>query len=176
VDSDVHAAIQAAALADHYRLASELAEQHGLSNICLRCTARAPVTQHACDGGEWPICGTCNAALRPGHLVFRPGATTSDGNVHADWPTLIETAQRMHGTKTIVFESPTAEPCVIPPGVWDMRDCIIAGSRPFQPIASEGATFDNPYEVRDLAITGVMIKADRISFGGLLVADCHVKP
>lgn len=174
MDSDVRDAIQAAALADHYRLASELAEQHGLINICLRCTERAPVTLHACNGGEWPICGTCNAALQPGQLVFRPGGV-SDGNVLADWPKLVETAQRISGRKTIVFESPNAEPCVIPPGTWDMRDCVIAGSRPLQPIASIGATFANPSEVRDLSIQGIMITANRIGFGGLSVSDCDVK-
>lgn len=52
-------AIQAAALADEWSTAQEIADRYGWASICLRCAIKSATDAH--DG--WRVCGTCQAQL-----------------------------------------------------------------------------------------------------------------
>jgi hypothetical protein len=67
---DVRDAIQAAALADDFALASEIAGRYGWSNICLRCAVVAPMHKHWTQSRQWPVCGECKEILQPTSTSF----------------------------------------------------------------------------------------------------------
>jgi hypothetical protein len=58
-------AIQAAARADDWKLAYEIAERYGWNNVCLHCAETAPTAQFWAQHGHWPICKTCKEILEP---------------------------------------------------------------------------------------------------------------
>lgn len=61
-------AIQAAALADDWKLAYEIACRYGWKSVCIRC-AEAPSTEtfnsHRGQLGGWPVCAPCKEILDP---------------------------------------------------------------------------------------------------------------
>lgn len=154
---DIRDAIQAAAIADHFDLAAEIAERYGWKGICLCCATAAPTVTYTHKGFDWPVCGPCQVALAPSRFVFRPGGNPS-GNVFTDWPKLVASAQRHGGSKTVSFDD-SIEPAVIPPGTWDMSGCVMRGSRPYQPVRSQGASLVDPKEIHDFAFEGIMLCA-----------------
>lgn len=64
---DVVAAIQAAAIAEEWTTAQEIADRHGMTGICLACAIKSATTTHYCDreGKPWRVCITCHAELNP---------------------------------------------------------------------------------------------------------------
>ena len=61
-------AIQAAARADDFKLAYEIAKRYGWNNVCLYCAEATPTEQfnsHRGQLGGWPVCESCKAILDP---------------------------------------------------------------------------------------------------------------
>lgn len=57
---DVVAAIQAAALADEFETAEEIADRHGLTSICLNCALKSATTAHEdSQAAQRRVCITC---------------------------------------------------------------------------------------------------------------------
>jgi len=63
---DVRDAIQAAALANDFQLAHDIAERHGWRNCCLSCASPALSTANYVNAqGSWRVCTACDDKLRP---------------------------------------------------------------------------------------------------------------
>jgi hypothetical protein len=62
---DIRDAIQAAALADDFKLAYEIAERYGWNNVCLSCAAVFPTVADLERYGHWPVCAPCKVRLEP---------------------------------------------------------------------------------------------------------------
>jgi hypothetical protein len=86
-------------------------------------------------------------------FVFRPGGTAV-GNVFTDWQVLVNTMACVDGRKILEFDDSFLPPqpppfCLIPAGVWQMKDVMWAGfgPRPSVPRTtvhiSSGAVFTN---------------------------------
>ncbi len=61
---DVVAAIQAAAIAEEWSTAQEIADRHGMTGICLCCAIKNATTMHYDRyGAPWRICITCDQQL-----------------------------------------------------------------------------------------------------------------
>ena len=77
-------------------------------------------------------------------FVFRPGGTPHD-NVFSDWSLLMAALSAVEGRKILEFDDSVITPCVVPPGIWNMRDVVWAGygPRPGKPrtivVIKEGA-------------------------------------
>jgi uncharacterized paraquat-inducible protein A len=62
--ADIVAAIQAAALADEFQTAEEIADRHGLKSVCLKCAIKNATTAHYDrDLIIRRVCITCYHAL-----------------------------------------------------------------------------------------------------------------
>ena len=62
---DIRDAIQAAARADDFKLAYEIAERYGWNNICLNCATAFKTTEFVDRYGHWPVCAPCKEVLAP---------------------------------------------------------------------------------------------------------------
>lgn len=69
-------AIQAASLADEWRIAEDIANRYGWSQICLRCAIKS-ATETFYD--RWRVCGTCHEALRVRDFNFSDTKLYMDG-------------------------------------------------------------------------------------------------
>jgi len=64
---DIRDAIQAAALADDWRLAYEIANRYGWK-VCVRCAEAPPTETFSSFSGQlggWPVCKPCKDILNP---------------------------------------------------------------------------------------------------------------
>lgn len=60
LQDDIVAAIQAAAIADEFGTAQEIADRHGLTGLCLCCAIKSATSEHYnAAGGPWRVCITC---------------------------------------------------------------------------------------------------------------------
>lgn len=61
---DVIAAIQAAAIAEEWSTAQEIADRHGMMGLCLSCAIKSATTEHYDRHGvPWRVCITCSQQL-----------------------------------------------------------------------------------------------------------------
>lgn len=68
----VRDAIQAAALADEFGTAEEIADRHGLKGVCLKCAIKNATTAHYDrDNIFRRVCITCFHELQPGDGTMR---------------------------------------------------------------------------------------------------------
>jgi len=62
-------------------------------------------------------------------FVFRPGGVAG-GNVYVSWPSLVAAMSSGQGRKMLEFDDSVLTPCVIPAGVWPMKDVVWGGYGP----------------------------------------------
>lgn len=60
---DIRDAIQAAALANDFELAYEIAERYGCYNVCLYCAEATSTAQFWTRTGNWRVCTACKKKL-----------------------------------------------------------------------------------------------------------------
>jgi hypothetical protein len=66
--------------------------------------------------------------------VFRPGEPAPEGNVYADWATLVADLPTVEGYKSIQIDDSLVTPAVIPAGSWDMTEVEIAAFVSFKTV------------------------------------------
>lgn len=68
---DVVAAIQAAAIAEEWSTAQEIADRHSMTSVCLSCAIKNATTAHYDRYGvPWRVCVTCYRQLAERNVNF----------------------------------------------------------------------------------------------------------